>query len=239
MRHRFLSILALMIIIAVGLTALPGCCCPFYNTYRDLEKLVPVGTVSGTVFAGDPKQPVPGAIVTIADQSTTTDDSGKFKLMKVVATNQTVTVTSGDLKWTGTITVTKDGDLNLPEIILSATLPPPNTTETYPATAEDVIRAYYKSVNDKNYAKVGTFRGGQMAADAVSVEKSYAGYISSVSVAGIERKASMDTNGRSVYFVTFTAEYIKHYPVGTGDLETVHRIQQIDGKWKIVETGTG
>lgn len=238
MRHRFLSILALTIIIAVGLTALPGCCCPFYNTYRDLEKLVPVGTVSGTVYAGDPKQPVSGAIVVIADQSTTTDSQGKFKLTKIVATNQTVTVTSGDLKWTGTVTVTKDGDVSLPEIILSA-ITTTETTEAYPATAEDVIRAYYKAINDKDYTKAGTYLAGQMSGVATSLDKSYADYIKSVSVTAIERKASMDTNGRSVYIVTFNAEYFKHYPAGTGDLETVHRLQQIDGKWKIVEIGTG
>jgi hypothetical protein len=239
MRFRLLSLLTLVIIIAIGLTALPGCCCPFYNNYRDLEKLVPVGTVSGTVYAGDPKQPVSGARVVIADQSTTTDSQGKFKLSNVVATNQTITVTSGDLKWTGTVTVTKDGDVNLPEIILSATLPPPDTTEAYPATAEDVIRAYYKAINDKDYTKAGTYLGGQMSSVATSLDKSYADYIKSVSVTAIERKASMDTNGRSVYIVTFNAEYIKHYPAGNGDLETVHRMQQIDGKWKIVEIGTG
>lgn len=121
MRIRLFSLTAIALILALSLTVLPGCCCPFYNTYRDLEKLVPVGTVSGTVYAGDPKEPVSDAIVTIADQSTTTDGNGKFKLTNVVATNQTVTVVSGDLKWTGTVTVTKDGDVNLPEILLSGT----------------------------------------------------------------------------------------------------------------------
>jgi hypothetical protein len=239
MRHRSFSLLALVIIITIGLTALPGCCCPFFNTYRNLEKLVPVGTVSGTVYAGDPKQPVSGAIVVIADQSTTTDSQGKFKLTKVVATNQTITVTSGDLKWTGTVTVTKDGDVNLPEIILSATLPPPNTTEAYPATAEDVIRAYYAAVNDKDYAKAGTFRGGQMPTDADSIAKSYTDYIKSVSISAITREEKMDYNGRSIYSVTFTTEYLKHYPAGNGNLPTVHSMQQVDGKWKIVEIGTG
>jgi hypothetical protein len=120
MRRRLLSILALSIIIVLCLIALPGCCCPFYNSYNELKKMVPVGTVSGTVFAGEPKQPVADAIVVIADQTTSTDAQGKFKLTNVVATNQTVTVASGDLKWTGTVNVTKDGDVTLPEIILTA-----------------------------------------------------------------------------------------------------------------------
>ncbi len=239
MRHRFMSFLFISIIIAAGLTALPGCCCPCFTTYNDLQKLVPTGSVSGTVFAGEPKEAVPGARVTIADQTTTTDSQGKFKLTKVVATNQTITVTSGDLKWTGTVNVIKDGDVNLPEIILQSTLPPPDETEAYPATPDDVIRAYYKAVNDRDYGKAATFRAGQMPADAASVEKSYADYIKSVAVAAIERKPSMDFDGRSVYIVTFTTEYLKHYPAGNGDLPTVHSMQQVDGKWKIVEIGTG
>jgi hypothetical protein len=239
MRRRFLPLLALSIIIALGLSALPGCCCPFFQSYNNLKKLVPVGTVSGTVFAGDPKQPVSGAVVVIADQSTTTDAQGKFKLENVVATNQTITVTSGDLKWTGTVSVTKDGDVNLPEILLSAISPPPDTTGTYPATAEDVIRAYYQAVNKKDYVAATTYLAGQMPVTVDTVKAQYDGYIKNVSVAAIERKASMDYNGRSIYEVTFNAEYIKHYPAGSGDLPTVHAMQQISGQWKIVDIGTG
>jgi hypothetical protein len=123
MRRRFLPLLALTIIIAIGLTALPGCCCPFYNSYNELKKMVPVGTVSGTVLAGEPKQPVADAIVVIADQTATTDAQGKFKLANVVATTQTVTVAKDNLKWTGTVTVPKDGDVTLPEIILTPATP--------------------------------------------------------------------------------------------------------------------
>ncbi len=94
MSHRFLSFAAISITITVGLTALTGCCCPCFTTYNDLQKLVPTGSASGTVLADEPKETVPGARVTIADRSTTTDAQGKFKLTKVVATNQTITVTS-------------------------------------------------------------------------------------------------------------------------------------------------
>lgn len=94
--------------------------------------MVPVGTVSGTVYAGSPKQPVPNARVVIADQETTTSADGKFKLTNVLATTQTITVTAPDLKWTGTITVTKDGDVNLPEIILQGILPLPTTDSQTP-----------------------------------------------------------------------------------------------------------
>lgn len=239
MKKRLISLAALTIIVALSFSMLPGCCCPCFTTYRDLKKLVPVGSVSGTVYAGKPKQPVPGAIVVIADKSTTTDSQGKFKMTNVVATSQTVTVTSGDLKWTGTVTVVKDGEVNLPEILLEATLLPPGATDAYPATAEDVIRAYYKAIDDRDYEKAATFRGGQMPTDITSVEKSYADYIKSVSVAAITRQEKMDYNGRSIYSVTFTTEYIQHYPAGNGDLPTVHAMQQIDGKWKIVEIGTG
>lgn len=239
MNKRIFPFAALILIVALSLSLLPGCCCPCFTTYRDLQKLVPVGSVSGTVFAGDPKQPVPGAKVIIADRSTTTNSQGKFKLTNIVATNQTVTVTSGDLKWTGTVTVIKDGDINLPEIILEGTLPPPQTTETYPATPEDVIRAYYAAVNGKDYAKATTYLAGQMPATVDKVTASYAGYISTVAVASIERKASMDYDGRSIYDVTFSAQYIQHYPAGNGDLPKIHAMQQVNGQWKIVDIGTG
>ncbi len=239
MRSRKTALLAPLIIITMALISLPGCCCPFYNQYRDLKKLVPMGTVTGTVYAGNPKQPVPNATVIIADQQTTTDSQGKFKLT-VVATTQTITVTSGnDLKWTGTVTVVKDGDVNLPEIILQNVTSSGGTTETYPAAPEDVIRAYYKAVNGKDYNQAATYLSGQMPVDPVKIEASYAPYIKSVEIASIARKANMDYNGRTIYDVTFTAEYIKHYEAGSTNLPTVHAMQQVDGKWKIVDIGTG
>jgi hypothetical protein len=109
----FISLLTGIILIAGT-----GCCCPGFSQYQKLREMVPTGTVKGTVYAGEPKNPVAGAIVTIADQQTTTDAQGNFSIDEVVATNQTVNVVSGSLSWTGTANVIEDGEVILPEIIL-------------------------------------------------------------------------------------------------------------------------
>lgn len=116
-----IPLLVLSVLLISSLSA--GCCCPAFNQYQELKKLVPVGTVKGTVYAGNPKQPVPNARVVIADQVTTTDAQGTFRLDNVVATNQTIVVTSGDLRWSGTTNVTKDAEVTLPEIILESAAP--------------------------------------------------------------------------------------------------------------------
>ena len=121
MKRYYMRLALISMVLLVFSSVIAGCCCPMFNQYQELKKLVPVGTVKGTVFAGEPKQAVEGATVVIADQSTTTDAQGNFKLSDVVATNQTIVVTKDTLSWTGTADVTKDAEVTLPEIILSET----------------------------------------------------------------------------------------------------------------------
>ena len=121
MKRNLLRLMITSVALVVFMSMAAGCCCPFFNQYQDLKKMVPVGTVKGTVFAGEPKQAVAGARVVIADQETTTDAQGNFKLSNVVATKQTIIVTSCTLSWTGTADVTKDAEVTLPEIILAET----------------------------------------------------------------------------------------------------------------------
>lgn len=247
-RPPLLIILSLIVMLAVLVL---GCapCCSWWGSGFGLNG-GGGATVSGTAYItiGGQQTPVPKVAVTLgvsasttAKYSTTTNSDGYFELKNVVPGTYFIRIAGGDLGWTDSITVKKDASLNLGNIQLHPTLPPPNTdTKQYPATPEDVIRAYYKAINEGDYNKALSFIAGQLSAVTLdTLQAQYEPYVKNIKVVSIERRASMDYNGRSIYFVTFTAEYIKHYEAGSEDLQRTHSLQQIDGKWMIVDIGTG
>lgn len=238
-----------ILFVAIGLvllTGLVGCApCSWFN--RGNNNVIRKGTVTGTCFIATDagKSSVPNVTVTIGSRKMQTDSKGFFRMTGLAPGPYAVRVAGGDLGYTGKVNVAAGKTTNLGDVLLHATLPPPNTTggttgsTAYPTTAEDVIRAYYKALNDQDYAAALNYLGGQMGGQEVdSIRVSIEPYVKSVQVAKIERKTSMDYSGWSVYVVTFTAEYFQPYPAGNGDLPTVHALQQIDDQWKIVDIST-
>lgn len=242
--YRFLHV-SLVILVIVTLTILLGCapCCSWGDLFRDKNNIT--CTVKGTAYinASGVKTPVPDVDVEIGSRTGKTDSNGSFEITGLKSGTHTIRVFGGDLGWTDTIYLTTGETLDLGDVMMHPTLPPPNTSDesgTYPTTAEDVIRAYYKAINAQDYETALKYLAGQMSGKtAADLEKSYGDYISSVSISSIKREEKIDYDGRSIYSVVFSAEYIQHYPAGNGNLPTVHSLKQIDGQWKIVEIGTG
>lgn len=242
--NRFLHVSIAIVVIAI-LTVLLGCapCCPIGDLFRDKNDTD--CTVKGTAYinASGVKTPVPNVDVQIGSRTGKTDSNGSFEITGLKAGTYTIRVYGGDLGYTETINLTTGETLDLGNVMMHPTLPPPDTSDdsgTYPDTAEGVIQAYYKAINSKDYEVALKYLAGQMSGKTVAnLETSYGAYISSVSVSSITREEKMDYDSRTIYSVVFSAEYIKHYPAGNGNLPTVHSLKQIDGQWKIIEIGTG
>ena len=140
----------------------------------------------------------------------------------------TITITSDDYQYTGNITVGAG----------TTTLPPITVQSTYPTSAEDVIRAFYKAINDHDYEKAATYATGHLTADFIRMQ--FEPYIKSVTVTEIIRHPEWDYGGPPMYEVHFNAEYIKHYEAGSGNLLTVHQLKQDEaGHWKVAGIATG
>jgi hypothetical protein len=205
------------------------------------------GSVTGTFFisANGVKQPVSQLAVTVGASKTTTDSNGYFNITGLAPGTYTISAAGGDLGYSGKVTVVAGQTTSLGELSLHPTLPPPNTagttgTTNYPDTAEAVIRAYYAAVNTPDYSDALRYLAEQLGAQTTEeIRTTYEPYVKNIKIVKIERKAAMDYNGRSIYIVTFTADYLKHYPAGNGNLPTVHALKQINGQWKIVDIGTG
>lgn len=254
-RSSLLLLLPLIIILFILLLGCAPCCCCWPGSYRDLKGLDngngSGATVTGTALLdmNGSETPVPEVKVTLskhssttADYETTTDAEGYFRISGITAGTYFIRIAGGDLGWSDTINVKKNATMDLGDILLHPTLPPPGniTTDKYPATPEDVIKAYYKAINNGDYTKAMSFISGQLSnTDANTMQAQYEPYVKNIEVVSIDRTADMDYNGRQVYFVTFTAEYIQHYPAGSGNLPQVHAMQKIGGKWMIVDIGTG
>jgi hypothetical protein len=106
---------------------------------------------------------------------------------------------------------------------------------SYPATGEAVIRAYYQAINDGDYAAARTYLSSQMTATAAQMKQSYSPYIKSVAITRLTRQPQVESNGEQVFDVTFKAVYYRRFPVGNGALPTVHVLQKIGDKWKIID----
>jgi hypothetical protein len=213
-----------------------------------MDNMMDTATVRGTcyILQDGEKTPVPNQKVVIGSRETTADGNGYFEINGLPAGVHTIRISGGDLGWSDTLTLKGGENRNLGDVFLHPTLPPPDTTtdktgsDEYPDSPEGVIWAYYRAIDAQDYSLAMKYLAEQMSGG--SLDGMYAGYgqyIKSVSVADIERRASMDYDGRSIYWVTFTAEYIKHYPAGNGDLPRSHALKKIDGVWKIVDIGTG
>ncbi len=240
------------ILIAVpSLFLMLGCapCCGWWGNGLDLNG-GSGATVSGTAYItmNGQKSPVPNIDVTLSTNenttskySTTTNSSGYFKLKNVAPGTYFIRIAGGDLGWTDTITVKKDTALDLGDIQLHPTLPPPNAdTGKYPATPEDVLRAYYKAINARDYNPALSFWSlAKSPLQADTLKAQFEPYVKNIEVVSIERRTAWDHDGESVYFITFSAEYIKHYEAGSEDLQRMHALKQINGKWMIVDVGTG
>lgn len=245
MRRRIWTTMITVALMSLLTFLMFGCapCCPWsnfdWNSLKDLKNLSG-GTVKGTAYIKtDTVEPVPGVPVEIGTYKTTTDDNGEFEIKNIPAGTYKVRIYGGDLGYTGTVKVTSGQTTNLGSVYLHPTLPPPDETG-YPSSAEGVIRAYYEAINDKDYEQALTYLTGKMGdLTADGLRASYEPYIKSVTVTSIDRTPEMDYQGRSMYSVTFSAEYIKQYPAGNGNLPTVHSMIEIDGFWKIYEIGTG
>jgi hypothetical protein len=245
MPYNSLLRIAIAIFVAAILAFLLGCapCCSLGDLFRDKNDTT--CTVKGTAYinASGVKTPVPNVDVQIGSRTGKTDSNGSFEITGLNPGTYTVRVFGGDLGYTEKIHLTTGETLDLGDVMMHPTLPPPDTSDesgTYPDTAEGVIQAYYKAINNKDYDTALKYLAGQMSGMTVDgMQKSYGDYISSVSVSSITREEKMDYDGRTIYSVVFSAEYIKHYPAGSTNLPTVHAMKQIDGQWKIVEIGTG
>jgi hypothetical protein len=209
-------------------------------------------SVSGTAYItmNGQKSPVPSIDVTLstsetktAKYSTTTDSGGYFKLENVAPGTYFIRIAGGDLGWSDTITVKKDTALNLGDIQLHPTLPPPppnTSTGNYPATPEDVIRAYYKAINQQDYSKALSYTAGNLAKmELDGIRGQYEPYVKNIEVVSIKRLEKADIGNEQMYQVTFQADYIKHYPAGSGNLQEFHTLLETAEGWKITGTGTG
>jgi hypothetical protein len=232
------------------LSLLLGCapCCGWWGNGFDLNG--GGASVSGTAYItmNGQQNPVPNIDVTLgvsenttAKYSTTTNSSGYFILKNVAPGTYFIRIAGGDLGWTDTITVKKDTALDLGNIQLHPTLPPPNTnTEKYPATPEDVIRAYYKAINEQDYSKATSYTTGNLAKmELDAIRGQYEPYVKNIEVLSIKRWEKYDIGKEQMYEVTFKADYIKHYAAGSGNLQEFHTLLKTDTGWKITGMGTG
>lgn len=128
-------------------------------------------------------------------------------------------------------------------------------TETpYPATPEDMIRAYYAAINDHRWEEAWNYlTAKQQATYSVpnpgppemaawtGIERfqhAYEDYVRTVSVTAVNFVPTYPEP--NTYDVKFNADYIKPYPAGTHKLPPVHWLKQDEsGKWKIDTIGTG
>jgi hypothetical protein len=241
-------ILSGLILLVLLLGCAPCCVCPFLGGTGGDGNNTTTGSVTGTCYImnNSGKTAVPGLAVTVGNNRTETDNNGNFRVSGLAPGTYDIGAAGGDLGYSGRVTVVAGQTTNLGDLQLHGTLPPPpktgGTTGTtaYPTTAEGVITAYYAAINAKDYAAALSFLAEQMGGQNMnSIKASYEPYVKNIQIAKIQRTPSMDFNSRSIYVVTFTVDYIQHYPAGNGNLPTVHSMKFINGQWKIVEIGTG
>jgi hypothetical protein len=242
LRRRIFGGLVAMTLILVLLGCAPCCFWQDWGNNNNNDNPT-TGAVKGSAYitTNEGKEPVGLLSVEVGDKSITSDKDGTFEVTGLKPGTYDIHVFGGDLGYTGKVTVTAGNTTDLGELALHGTLPPPDTDKTsYPATPEDVIRAYYKAVNEQDYAEALTYSAADNPQyNADSIKGQFEPYVKNIQVVEIERRANMDIDGKTVYFVTFTADYIKHYEAGSGDLQRTHYMLQVDGKWKIADIATG
>ena len=244
-RRNLFLLLSVGVLLAFTIGCAP-CCCPFFGGGGNGDGST--GSVTGTCFImnNGERSPVPGIAVTVGPVRTETDSQGYFIVSGLAPGAYNIGVAGGDLGYSGRVTVAAGQTTNLGYLQLHGTLPPPpkknGTTgsSAYPTTAEGVITAYYAAINAKDYATALSYLAEQMGGKSMnSIKASYEPYVKNIQITKIQRTPSMDVNSRSIYVVTFAADYVQHYPAGNGNLPTVHSMRFINGQWKIVEIGTG
>jgi hypothetical protein len=250
-RSALLILLPLTGILMFILLGCAPCCCWFPGGGNNGHNTGGNATVSGTAIINmnNVKQPVPEVKVIMGVSNTNTskyetitDKDGHFVLNNIEPGTYFIRISGGDLGWTDTINVAKGATMDLGDVALHPTLPPPPnvTTDKYPATPEDVIKAYYQAINNGDYTKALSYLSGQMGGeDENAIRAIYEPYVKNIQLVSITHQTNMDYNGRSVYDVKFDVQYIQHYPAGSGNLPEVHAMMQVNGLWKIVEIGTG
>ena len=205
------------------------------------------GTVTWTFYitANGVQKNMANMSVKMGQYSTTTDSNGHFRLTGVTPGTHSITVSGGDLGWNKTVNVRAGSQLDLGRIELHGTLPPPGTTNTttgttYPATPEDVIRAYYAAINEGDYSKAKSYTTGNMANIGLdALRASFEPYVKNIQVVSVTHEEKFDMKTERTYYVKFQADYIKHYPAGSGNLQEYHALIETSAGWKITGTGTG